>query len=104
MRRGHPYVFILLFLAALALPFVLRLAVTGGRARGASGRDAATLVVITPHNLDIRREFAHAFSRWHARKYGRRVTIDYRVPGGTNDIRRQLEHTYRGFQRAGREP
>src|SRR4051812_25266525 len=104
MHRGRPYVFILLFLAALALPFVLRFALTSGDKRSANHGDALKLVVITPHNLDIRREFAHAFSEWHARTYGRPVTIDYRVPGGTNDIRRQLEHTYRGFQRAGRDP
>src|SRR5688500_10403203 len=98
------YGFILLFAVVLGLPFAVRLAVTrggeGGRARG----DAARLVVITPHNQDIRREFARAFAEWHRSRYGREVVIDYRIPGGTNDIRRQLEHTYRGFQRAGREP
>lgn len=98
------YVFILLFLLALATPFVLRLAVTRGVASQPSQRNAARLVVITPHTQDIRREFARAFGQWHVRKYGRPVVIDYRIPGGTNDIRRQLEHTYRGFQRAGREP
>ena len=101
MRR---YTFILLFLVALAAPFVLRLAVTRGGESAAARRQAARLVVITPHTLDIRREFARAFSDWHAREYGRPVVIDYRVPGGTNDIRRQLETTYRGFQRAGVEP
>jgi iron(III) transport system substrate-binding protein len=99
------YVYILLFVLALATPFVLRLAVTrGGDGAARAGRDAARLVVITPHTQEIRREFARAFSDWHARKYGRPVAIDYRVPGGTNDIRRQLLHTYRGFQGAGKEP
>lgn len=101
MRR---YAFILLFLAALAAPFVLRLAVTRGGATRPGAGGAGRLVVITPHMLDIRREFARAFSDWHSRKYARPVVIDYRIPGGTNDIRRQLETTYRGFQRAGREP
>jgi ABC-type Fe3+ transport system substrate-binding protein len=32
------------------------------------------------------------------------VVIDYRIPGGTNDIRRQLETTYGDFRRAGVEP
>jgi iron(III) transport system substrate-binding protein len=98
------YVYILLFVVALATPFVLRLAITRGGESGATSRDAGRLVVITPHALDIRREFGRAFGEWHARKYGRPVVIDYRIPGGTNDIRRQLEATYRGFQRAGREP
>src|SRR5687768_6606262 len=104
VARMRRYVHIFLFLVVLATPFVLRLAVTRGDGRPAAGRDAARLVVITPHNQDIRREFARAFSEWHLRKYGRAVVIDYRIPGGTNDIRRQLEHTYRGFQQAGKEP
>ena len=98
------YGYILLFLLALATPFALRLAITRAGPSRSTGRDAARLVVITPHPLDIRREFGRAFADWHERKYGRRVVIDYRIPGGTNDIRRQLEATYRGFQRAGREP
>lgn len=101
MKRA---VFILLFVVVLATPFVLRLAVTRGDGDRGSSASAGRLVVITPHNQDIRREFARAFSDWHLRKYGRAVVIDYRIPGGTNDIRRQLEATYRGFQRAGREP
>ena len=99
------YGYILLFLLALATPFVLRLAVTrGGDSGRRDDRSAARLVVITPHTQEIRREFGAAFSDWHQRKYGRAIVVDYRVPGGTNDIRRQLEHTYRGFRRAGREP
>lgn len=85
------------------MPFVLRGLVTRDGSARAPG-DAARLVVITPHNQDIRREFARAFYDWHERKYGRPVVIDYRIPGGTNDIRRQLDLTYRGFQRAGVEP
>jgi ABC-type Fe3+ transport system substrate-binding protein len=101
MRR---YVYILLFLAALATPFLLRRAVTRAQPSTSASADAARLIVVTPHNQDIRREFARAFSDWHQRRFGKSVVIDYRVPGGTNDIKRQLEHHYRGYQRAGREP
>src|SRR4051812_36960080 len=101
MRR---YVYILLFLVALATPFLLRRAVTRAQPSTPNQGDAARLVVVTPHNQDIRREFAQAFSDWHQRRFGKPVVIDYRVPGGTNDIRRQLEHHYRGYQNAGREP
>src|SRR5690242_5838026 len=100
MRR---YVYILLFLLALGTPFLLRRAVTRAQPSvPAAGGDAARLVVVTPHNQDIRREFARAFSEWHQRRFGRAVDMDYRVPGGTNDIKRQLETHYRGYQRAGR--
>ena len=57
MRR---YVYILLFLAALATPVLLRRAVTRAQPSAPSQADAARLVVVTPHNQDIRREFARA--------------------------------------------
>ncbi|HZN67006.1 MAG TPA: extracellular solute-binding protein [Tepidisphaeraceae bacterium] len=103
------YTYIALLFAVIATPFLLRTVVIRGRPdadvpKDAGASDVARLVVITPHTQDIRREFGRAFSDWHARKYGRRVLVDFRTPGGSNDIRRQLEHTYRGFQNAGREP
>src|SRR5688500_4983625 len=101
MRR---FVYIALFIVAVAAPFMLRLAVTRGHRAAAPPKDAPHLVVITPHTQDIRREFARSFSDWHVRNFGVPVVLDYLTPGGTNDIKRQLEHTYRGFQRAGMEP
>jgi iron(III) transport system substrate-binding protein len=56
------------------------------------------LIIITPHNQDIRHEFARAFDRWHREHYGTAVTIDYRTPGGTSDILRQLASTYDGYR------
>lgn len=65
----------------LGLPFALH------RERSREGR---RLVVITPHVRQIQEEFAHAFSRWHEREFGEPVFIDYRTPGGTSEIIRQL--------------
>jgi len=56
------------------------------------------LVIITPHNRDIRKEFAHAFSAWHRAHYGSDVRLDYRVPGGSNDVKRQLAATYNVYR------
>lgn len=98
MRR---YLYILLFGIVLVAPFVLRAVMLTGQASAASEGDAFRLIVVTPHNQDIRREFARAFSEWHERTYRQAVEIDYRVPGGTNDIKRQLENTYRGHRDAG---
>ena len=77
MRR---YVLILLFFAVLLVPVVLRRFMVHGQSSAASG---LRLVIITPDNQDIRREFARAFDRWHREKYGVGVTIDYRTPGDT---------------------
>jgi hypothetical protein len=57
-------------------------------------------VEVTPHQVDIRREFERAFHEWHLKKYGSSVGIDYRTPGGTNDVRRLLENNYAGYRDA----
>jgi ABC-type Fe3+ transport system substrate-binding protein len=103
MRR---YVFIFLFVAVLLTPFVMRrVLLRGAGARTVADRNAARLVIVTPHNQDIRREFARAFSAWHLRRYGQAVELDFRVPGATNDIRRLLDTTYRSYlDSAGRLP
>jgi iron(III) transport system substrate-binding protein len=92
MRR---YAFIILFLLVLLAPLAARLMVTRGKAAPASADGPALhLVVISPHNQDIRREFARAFSDWHRDNFGQPVEIDFRTPGGTNDVVRLLSTTY----------
>ncbi|HPR69111.1 MAG TPA: extracellular solute-binding protein [Kiritimatiellia bacterium] len=48
------------------------------------------LVIITPMNEAIRHEYALGFSRWHARRYGAPVKVDWRNIGGTTEISRYL--------------
>ena len=86
-----------MFVVVLALPFALRAFLAKPRQAGVA--DAFRLVIVTPNNQDIRREFAEAFDRWHRTHYGKSVVIDYRTPGGTNDIKRLLETTYRAYLR-----
>ncbi len=78
---------IILFLAlagTIALPFAMR--PKGEVAR----KDAEVLVVITPHNEQIRYEFEQGFRKWMRESEGREVRIDWRVPGGTSEISRML--------------
>ena len=84
------YGFVILFLVVLAAPFLLRPAMTLHSEPVSRGR----LVVVTPHNQDIRNEYGAAFADWHQKRYGERIDIDFRVVGGTNDIKRLLENTY----------
>ena len=86
------YLFPILFVVVLFLPFALRLAVGGGDGDAASGE--ARLTVLTPHNPDIKREFARAFGEWHEDRHGYRVDLDYRNIGGTNDIVKALGTFY----------
>jgi ABC-type Fe3+ transport system substrate-binding protein len=66
--------------------------------------DAQTLIIITPHNEQIRYEFKHAFERWHQQHFGQRAKVVYNVPGGTTEIRRMLESQYTAAIEAGRQP
>jgi ABC-type Fe3+ transport system substrate-binding protein len=93
MRR---YAFIVLFFIVLVAPFVVqRVVVRGERADDfRATRDAPELVIVTPHNQDIRRTFARAFVDWHRERFGTPLRITYLTPGGTNDIVRMLADTY----------
>ncbi|HWE02011.1 MAG TPA: extracellular solute-binding protein [Tepidisphaeraceae bacterium] len=89
------YAFLILIALVLAVPFVVRRALAPNEGDEFKGSSAERLVVITPHNQDIRREFARAFGEWHRIHYGRAVALDLLTPGGTSDIKRQLDSTYR---------
>ena len=80
------YVYLLLFALVLGLPFALRRAAMRGQTLTDGQASDLRLIVVTVHNGDIRREFARAFEEWHRSRYGRGVSLDYRVPGGTSDM------------------
>ncbi|HVT89427.1 MAG TPA: extracellular solute-binding protein [Tepidisphaeraceae bacterium] len=92
------YVLGVLFLAVLLSPMVLRWAV-GVSDQKALPKDVLTLVIVTPHSEAIRREFREAFSKYYQEKFGKAVTIDYRVYGGASEIKNVLgalrETTYK---------
>ena len=92
------YVYVILFAVVLGIPFALRQAIVRDDGSSSQRAGAARLVVVTPHNGDIRREFGRAFDEWHRRRYGQSVVIDFRVPGGTSDIVRLLTTTYATFR------
>lgn len=75
--------------AVLGVPFVMRPRSTSAHS-GASQR----LVIVTPHIQQIRDEFGLAFSKWHQQIHGTPVEIDWRLPGGTSEIIKQLEAQY----------
>jgi iron(III) transport system substrate-binding protein len=71
----------------LALPLLLR------RRGEATDETGEVLTIITPHNEIIRDEFSLAFERTMSDRRGRKVTIDWRTPGGTSEIIRYLMAT-----------
>ncbi|MDR0445300.1 MAG: extracellular solute-binding protein [Puniceicoccales bacterium] len=46
------------------------------------------LVIITPHNESLRREYSHGFQEWYRKKTGKSIVIDWRHPGGGCDVAR----------------
>ena len=54
------------------------------------GRGLRQLVIISPHNEQIRTEFGRAFQKWHEAQYGEGVYVAWSTPGGTSEIRRML--------------
>lgn len=81
----------LLLLLVLGVPFVL----SAGKKGTSHDDNVRTLIVVTPHVPQIRDEFARGFSQWHEREYGEPVSIDSRTPGGTSEIRKQLEAIFK---------
>jgi len=87
------------FLVLLGIPLVVP-AGSGGEV--ASPDEAArSLIIVSPHNEQIRREFGSAFSQWHYEHHGERVNVIWNAPGGTSEIRRMLEAQYRAALREG---
>lgn len=78
------------FAAVLGVPFAVR------PPEAVAPKGAERLVIITPHVEPIRVEFARAFNEWHRAKFNTPVVIDWRVPGGTSDIQKQLKAIYEG--------
>lgn len=93
MRRfllAVAFVIILLAPIALSWRYGVRLATDAPKASSGT----LELVIITPHQEGIRREFAQAFSAWHQAQYGSPVNIDYRTFGG-NDIVKYLDERHK---------
>ncbi len=93
MRASHVLIG-LAFALILGVPFLTRPSAPD-RALAAQGK-ARRLVIVTPHVAQIQQEFGEAFARWHAAAYPDEapVEIDWRTPGGTSEIVKQLQAVY----------
>ena len=94
MRR---YGYFIVFVAVLGIPLLSR-AFRHGESGNLSAGSSDRLVIISPHGQEIRTEFRWAFADWHRRKYGYPVDLEFLTPGGTLDIRRQLDTIYRAIR------
>ncbi|HMN95871.1 MAG TPA: extracellular solute-binding protein [Phycisphaerales bacterium] len=93
-------VVVLVLALLIGLPLVMR------ESDGPRAGDARRLVVLSPHNEQIRKEFGAAFRRWHAERFPNEPAVEvvWNTPGGTSDIRRMLVAQHRAALRDGRAP
>ena len=77
----------ILLALVLGVPFLM----SAGKKGSEHQPGTRTLIIVTPHVPQIRDEFGYGFSKWHERVYGEPASIDWRAPGGTSEIRKQLE-------------
>jgi iron(III) transport system substrate-binding protein len=83
----------------IALPMALRRQTITKTSQSADDR----LVILSPHNESIRQEFGEAFAAHWKKTTGRSIYIDWRVPGGTSEIRMVLDAGYKAAADTGRE-
>mgnify|MGYP000594090083 CR=1 FL=1 len=79
-----------LFALIVGIPFLMR----PPQANRAHVGPEATLVIVTPHVPQIQYEFGLAFEKWHQRVHKSPVHVDWRQPGGTGEIIKQLASQY----------
>jgi ABC-type Fe3+ transport system substrate-binding protein len=88
-----------ILVALMAVPVALA---PRGAARG--GGERRQLVIVTPHQENIRVEFKRTFETWHRDTFGEDVDVVWSTPGGTSEIRRVLEASYLSDIQKGQEP
>ena len=95
MLRYLPILFLVILLAG---PFLLE-------PKGEEvDPDAPRLVIVTPHNEQIRWEFKHGFEKWYETTFGAPVQVVWSTPGGTSEIRKLLISEYSAALDGGIEP
>jgi iron(III) transport system substrate-binding protein len=87
---------VLALLGLLGVPLLAR-PQAGGPVAG-----ARQVVVISPHNEQIRREIGDRFEQWHLKRHGEPVRVVWSTPGGTSEIRKMLLAATEASLREGR--
>lgn len=83
----------------VALPLVLKRKTETASPGSADDR----LVILSPHNESIRREFGEAFAAHWNQKTGRSIYMDWRTPGGTSEIRMVIDAGFKAAAETGRQ-
>lgn len=82
----------------LALIVALPLAMRRQSATTTSHNADDHLIILSPHNESIRREFGEAFAGHWQKTTGRSIYIDWRTPGGTSEIRMVIDAGFKAAE------
>ena len=91
-------------LLAVVMLLLLAVPVIARRAEPTVPVGAATVIIVTPNNEQIRVEFAEGFAQWHREKFGVPAQVIWNMPGGATEIRRMLEASATASLRDGSAP
>lgn len=100
MNRTVPFV---VLTGILVMPAVVSHLTRRDGEMSPAGEAELTLLILSPHNESIRREFGEAFAAWYRVKTGKSVAVDWRNVGGANECIKYLNTRFAAdFER--REP
>jgi iron(III) transport system substrate-binding protein len=89
-------------LLVLSLAVLLGVPLLARPKQAAETTDLRRLVIVSPHNEQIRRELGDGFVRWHLETHGEPVQVVWSTPGGTSEIRTMLVASVEAALREGR--
>src|SRR5688572_17688049 len=98
MQSWTPRIIILGLLALiLGVPFLLRPAAATREATPVNDDPGLRLIILSPHNEQIRYEIGRAFNLWRTAQGKPAITFDWRSAGGTSDLRKQVLAQFTGL-------
>ena len=98
MRNFSTWLIVFLVFFLLGIPFALRPKVESPK------KEVRSVIIISPHNEQIREEFGQAFEKYHLKKFNEPVHVVWSVPGGTSEIRKMLVSQFETALKEGRTP
>ena len=90
------------WLIAAVLVVLLGVPILARRDDEGTSTASRRLVILSPHNEQIRSELGRGFSRWHEANHGEPVNVAWSTPGGTSEIRKMLIASTEASLRDGR--
>ncbi len=97
-ERAIQIVVVLLLALVLGVPFLLR-----PKVEGSAAKPGDRLIIYSPHNEQIRYEFARAFNAKRMREGKTAIDFDWRSSGGASDLRKEVSSQFTGLARKGLE-